>query len=169
MFGCEAKVGLTSSSLPDEVIQRMQCEDDLLAVLTTGQNGEEPGPVPSAESAEVHFDTERPSPSVVPNTSVPVRLVSAEVHVDAERGHHPSVDSNHPVPFRSQTAEVDIDAERGCHQSIVSSTQREISPAVSQAVTLVNPGASPENDFCRRENKYNCPEKRCLYESTCPG
>ncbi|XP_063592517.1 uncharacterized protein LOC134769708 [Penaeus indicus] len=62
MFGCKAKVGLTSSSLPDEVIQRMQCEDDLLAVLTTGQNGEEPGPVPNAESAEVHFDMERASP-----------------------------------------------------------------------------------------------------------
>ncbi|XP_063601946.1 uncharacterized protein LOC134778057 [Penaeus indicus] len=62
MFGYEAKVGLTSSSLPDEVIQRMQCEDDLLAVLTTGQNGKEPGPVPSAESAEVHFDMERASP-----------------------------------------------------------------------------------------------------------
>ncbi|XP_063600295.1 KRAB-A domain-containing protein 2-like [Penaeus indicus] len=62
MFGCEAKVGLTMSSLPDEVIQRMQCEDDMLAVLTTGQNGEEPGPVPSAESAEVNFDTERASP-----------------------------------------------------------------------------------------------------------
>ncbi|XP_063589340.1 KRAB-A domain-containing protein 2-like [Penaeus indicus] len=54
MFGCEAKMGLTSSSLPDEVIQRMQCENDLLAVLTTGQNGEEPGPV--------HFDTLRASP-----------------------------------------------------------------------------------------------------------
>ncbi|XP_037782038.1 KRAB-A domain-containing protein 2-like [Penaeus monodon] len=61
-YGCEAKVGLTLSSLTDEVIQRMQCEDDLLAVLTTSQNGEEPGPVPSAESAEVHFDMERPSP-----------------------------------------------------------------------------------------------------------
>ncbi|XP_037787451.1 KRAB-A domain-containing protein 2-like [Penaeus monodon] len=34
MFQCEAKVGLTSSSLPDEVIQRMQCVDDLLNVLT---------------------------------------------------------------------------------------------------------------------------------------
>ncbi|XP_063596233.1 uncharacterized protein LOC134773086 [Penaeus indicus] len=61
MFGCEAKVGLTSSSLPDEVIQRMQCEDGLLAVFTTGQNREEPGPVPSAESAEVHFDMEHAS------------------------------------------------------------------------------------------------------------
>ncbi|XP_063584685.1 uncharacterized protein LOC134762243 [Penaeus indicus] len=86
MFGCEAKVGMVSSSLPDE------------------------------------------------------------------RGHHPSVDPNHPVPCRFLTAEVDIDAERGCHQSIVSSTQREINPAVSRAVTLVNPGASPENNLSRREN-----------------
>ncbi|XP_063589612.1 KRAB-A domain-containing protein 2-like [Penaeus indicus] len=46
MFECEAKVGLTWR----------QCEDDVLAVLTTGQNGEEPSPVPSAESAEVHFE-----------------------------------------------------------------------------------------------------------------
>ncbi|XP_063592188.1 KRAB-A domain-containing protein 2-like [Penaeus indicus] len=56
MFGCEANrprcLMTSSSSLPDDVIQRMQCEDGLLAVLTTGQNGEEPGPVPSAESAE---------------------------------------------------------------------------------------------------------------------
>ncbi|XP_063594380.1 KRAB-A domain-containing protein 2-like [Penaeus indicus] len=62
MYGCEAKVGLTSSLLSDEVIQRMQCEDGLLAVLTTGQNGEELGPVPSAELAEVHFDMECASP-----------------------------------------------------------------------------------------------------------
>ncbi|XP_063587842.1 golgin subfamily A member 6-like protein 10 [Penaeus indicus] len=61
MFGCEAKVDLTSSSLPDEVIQRVQCEDDLLTLLTTGQNGEEPGPVPSAESAEVLYRTSQSS------------------------------------------------------------------------------------------------------------
>ncbi|XP_063603643.1 uncharacterized protein LOC134779416 [Penaeus indicus] len=73
MFGCEAKVGLTSSSRPDEVIQRMQCEEDLLAVLTTGQNGEEPGPVPRAKSAEVHFDTEPGEP--LDNAAVPIPLV----------------------------------------------------------------------------------------------
>ena len=34
MFGSRAKVGLTSS-LPTEVIERMQSEDDLLSVLAT--------------------------------------------------------------------------------------------------------------------------------------
>ncbi|XP_064099873.1 KRAB-A domain-containing protein 2-like isoform X3 [Macrobrachium nipponense] len=32
MFGCEARVGLTTSSLPMEVIARMETEEDLLAV-----------------------------------------------------------------------------------------------------------------------------------------
>ncbi|XP_037773642.1 uncharacterized protein LOC119569649, partial [Penaeus monodon] len=119
MFGCEAKVGLTSSSLPDEVIQRMQCEDDLLAVLTTGQNGEEPGPVPSAESAEVHFDTERPSPpSVAPNTRYLFNLYQPRFMLMRSMAIIPNLD---------------IDTERGCHQSIVSSTQRETNPAVSRA------------------------------------
>ena len=35
MFGCNVKVGLTSSSLPTEVIERMQSEDDLLSALST--------------------------------------------------------------------------------------------------------------------------------------
>ena len=34
MFGCDAKVGLTSSPLPTEVIERMQSEDYLLSALT---------------------------------------------------------------------------------------------------------------------------------------
>ena len=37
MFGCEAKVGLTSSSLPIELVERMQSEDDLLSALSTSQ------------------------------------------------------------------------------------------------------------------------------------
>ena len=34
MFGCEARVGLTSSALPTEVIHRMESEDDLLAAFS---------------------------------------------------------------------------------------------------------------------------------------
>ena len=33
MFGCDVKVGLTSSSLPTELIERMVSEDDLLSAL----------------------------------------------------------------------------------------------------------------------------------------
>ncbi|XP_064083051.1 KRAB-A domain-containing protein 2-like [Macrobrachium nipponense] len=37
MFGCDAKVGLATSSLPQEIIQRMQTEDDLLAAINAEQ------------------------------------------------------------------------------------------------------------------------------------
>ncbi|XP_064096298.1 KRAB-A domain-containing protein 2-like [Macrobrachium nipponense] len=33
MFGCDPQVGLTSSCLPSEVIERLQTEDDLLALI----------------------------------------------------------------------------------------------------------------------------------------
>ena len=34
MFGCEAKVGSTTSSLPTEIVERMQTEDDLLSAMS---------------------------------------------------------------------------------------------------------------------------------------
>ncbi|XP_037782005.1 uncharacterized protein LOC119578505 [Penaeus monodon] len=34
MFGCEARVGLTSSPLPTEVISRLESRDDLIAVMS---------------------------------------------------------------------------------------------------------------------------------------
>jgi len=38
MFGYEAKIGLTSSALPTEVIATMQNEDDLVAALTSSSS-----------------------------------------------------------------------------------------------------------------------------------
>lgn len=35
LFGIEARIGLTSSSLPHDVIQKLQTEDDLLAILSS--------------------------------------------------------------------------------------------------------------------------------------
>ena len=39
MFGCEAKVGLTTSSLLVEIIDKMQSEDDLLSLLSRNTEG----------------------------------------------------------------------------------------------------------------------------------
>jgi hypothetical protein len=36
MFGVEAKVGLTSTSLPDEIISKISTEDDLKDSTNTG-------------------------------------------------------------------------------------------------------------------------------------
>jgi len=38
MFGCEAKIGLTSFALPTEVIATMQNEDDMVAALTSSSS-----------------------------------------------------------------------------------------------------------------------------------
>jgi CO dehydrogenase/acetyl-CoA synthase beta subunit len=36
MFGVEAKVGLTSSSIPDDIISKISTEDDLKDITNTG-------------------------------------------------------------------------------------------------------------------------------------
>ena len=51
MFGSEAKVGLTSSSLPNEVIQRLQSEEDLLTLLN---NPSDNTPPPSEDSTSTN-------------------------------------------------------------------------------------------------------------------
>ena len=63
MFGCEAKVGLTSSSLPAEVIARLQSEDDLVTALTGTQQAPTSTQVPS---------------ETTPSTSDSIEVVSTE-------------------------------------------------------------------------------------------
>jgi hypothetical protein len=38
-FGVETKVGLTSSSLPDEIISKISTGDDLKDITNTGEKG----------------------------------------------------------------------------------------------------------------------------------
>ncbi|XP_041369548.1 SCAN domain-containing protein 3-like [Gigantopelta aegis] len=67
MFGCEAKVGLTSSSLPTEVVVRMQSEDDLISAISN---------VPIVlehTAADIHESV--PSTSQRDNVAVPIPLV----------------------------------------------------------------------------------------------
>ncbi|KAK4321289.1 hypothetical protein Pmani_007894 [Petrolisthes manimaculis] len=98
MFGCEARVGLTTSSLLMEVITRMENEDDLLAVtpirpdltMTTlspklmvlqtrsklqdlPRSQQHHLPVSSGESEE-HVTSLSPSPSDSPVSSVAERI-----------------------------------------------------------------------------------------------
>ena len=75
MFGCEAKGGLTSSSLPTEVIVRIQTEDDLISAISNLPVVLEHTAAP--HTADVHESVPRssqePAPSnsheVIPNTS----------------------------------------------------------------------------------------------------
>ena len=38
MLGCEPKVGLTSTSLPHEIIEQLETEEDLLSTLQASSN-----------------------------------------------------------------------------------------------------------------------------------
>ena len=46
LFVIEARIGLTSSSLPHDVIQKLQTEDDLLAILSSSSTQPETPPLP---------------------------------------------------------------------------------------------------------------------------
>ena len=61
MFRCEAKVGLTSSSLPIELVERLQSEDDLLSALSTSQK-----PVPSDNPMPTLTDESQPGTTEAP-------------------------------------------------------------------------------------------------------
>ena len=65
MFGAEARIGLTSSSLPGEVIERLESEDD----LTTDAEI-----IPADDAAEVAQPT-----TPVPDATQPIELVPDNV------------------------------------------------------------------------------------------
>ena len=74
LFGSEPKVGLTSSALPSEVIEHLETEDDLLAVLqatpsTTQTAATSDAPTPSTSDA--------PTPSTTPTSAPPTTPTSA--------------------------------------------------------------------------------------------
>ncbi|CAM1326349.1 KRBA2 (predicted) [Pycnogonum litorale] len=73
MFGCEAKVGLTSSSLPTGVVERMQSEDDLVSALsnlpTIPEQLQEPGSSANQEPGLSASQEPGPSTSQEPGLS----------------------------------------------------------------------------------------------------
>ncbi|XP_037780257.1 uncharacterized protein LOC119576683 [Penaeus monodon] len=62
MLGCKARVGLTSSPVPTEVVSRLESEDDLIAVksgddtTTTGSAASSTGSVTTSEATTNHQD-----------------------------------------------------------------------------------------------------------------
>ena len=68
LFGIEARIGLTSSSLQHDVIQKLQTEDDLLAILSS--NSTQPDTTqPLPETTQPLPETTQP----LPNNSTSIR------------------------------------------------------------------------------------------------
>ena len=74
LFGIEARIGLTSSSLPHDVIQKLQTEDDLLAILSS--NSTQPDTQPLPDTTQPLPETTQPLPETtqpLPNNSTSIR------------------------------------------------------------------------------------------------
>jgi hypothetical protein len=73
LFGIEARIGLTSSSLPHDVIQKLQTEDDLLAILSNSSTQPDTQPLP--EMTQPLPETTQPLPETtqpLPETTQPL-------------------------------------------------------------------------------------------------
>ena len=62
MFGCDPKVGLTSSCLPSEVIERLQTEDDLLALISEPTEDEVSAHTSPTADTTASTNTTHPTP-----------------------------------------------------------------------------------------------------------
>jgi len=60
LIGIEARIGLTSSSLPYDAIQKLQTEDDLLAILSSSST--QPDTLPLPETTQHLRETTQPPP-----------------------------------------------------------------------------------------------------------
>jgi len=78
MFGCEARIGITSSSLPAEVIATLQSENDLFTTVN-GDNIAAQNLPPSTVSADATTDLE---PEPVTSTSSAVTSPTDPGHED---------------------------------------------------------------------------------------
>ena len=74
LFGCDARIGLTSTSLPQEIIERMQSEDDLIALVTapaSSQQPASPGPSTDQQPASPEPPSDLPSSPGLPSAELP--------------------------------------------------------------------------------------------------
>jgi len=147
MFGEDPKVGLTSSSLPPELLQRLQSEEDLLELLespaaaTVGQTASEQA---STTEPESHADCEQPSAVQCDHTllqieDTPMLQPSSSETLDERR--------DEILNQRKQTRESQFfQAERMVKRSGVDLKAGEVGDNVAIPIPLVDRGrGDPRN------------------------
>ena len=122
MFGCESKIGITSSSLPTEVIATLQSEDDLVTAVT-GSTSDNPvthttedltsqNSIPSTSSAVLdvpaHENTTTPQDNTTVQNHVPpinsaVPIVSSQVLADRTS----RIQKRRATPYSGQVAQAE--------------------------------------------------------------
>ena len=97
MFGCDVKVGLTSSSLPTELIERMLSEDDLLSALASPETQQAstsaPAPDPNSPSTSESVNIDE-NPNSTTSNDIQIAIVNED---------SPAINTTTPVFTISQS------------------------------------------------------------------
>ena len=130
LFGTDPKVGLSSTSLPAEVLQTLQSDDDLLAIC----------PNPTEAAAEPSTQ-----PSVIPETSEHEQLTSVSelsviISESSDNGHHlatvgPTLDMSETLE-EEQLMSVLATSGPNCHDSGDCQLPSPFMPSTSHCVTV---------------------------------
>ena len=119
MFGCEAKVGLTSSPLPHEVLDRIQNEEDLLSVLSDQQPDSRTNQEPtSQEPTQAETEEQRVSCS----EQSPISVIEEVTPVDEEESSDMGSTSD-LLDVRLQNIETERD---GASSALMQQAQRMV-------------------------------------------
>ena len=108
LFGCDARIGLISLSLPQEIIERMQSEDDLIALVTAPASSQTPSADQQPAYPEPFSDLpfkppaspDLPSaelPPVFPGRSADLLSSSSLPFKYLPNSHHPVTDGPAPA------------------------------------------------------------------------
>ena len=116
LFAIEAKIGLTSSSLPHDVIQKLQTEDDLLAILSSSSTQPDTQPLP--EPTQPLPETTQPTSSIDKKRKLAIATKQKQAERVVKRSRvvmkDETVGDNVTVPIQS------VDRGRGDPRNILS-------------------------------------------------
>ena len=88
LFGIEARIGLTSSSLPHDVIQKLQTEDDLLAILSSNSTQHSTSTRYDSTSTRNDSTSTRNNSTSTRNNSTSIRNNSTSTRNDSTNEQH---------------------------------------------------------------------------------
>ncbi|KAK7095753.1 hypothetical protein V1264_005119 [Littorina saxatilis] len=99
LFGSEASVGLTTSSLPFEVLKNLETEEDLLALVLHQPSSESSDPSPTESNPQTPSESNPPAPS----ESNPQAHSESNPPAPSESNSQAPSESNPPAPSESNS------------------------------------------------------------------
>jgi hypothetical protein len=124
LFGIEARIGLTSSSLPHDAIQKLQTEDELLAILSSSSTQPDTQPLP---------ETTQPLPEMTQPLPETTQLLPETIQ--------PLPETTQPLPETTQPTS-SIDKKR---KLAIAAQQKQVERVVKQSRVIMKDGIVGDN------------------------